>query len=203
MKCRQSTVYTYSSTMRSLFLEVFCGNSVEEYLVYVRGNRIYVQRFFRTPYPRFGPMVHELYICAECNSLYWNENRKPDRNIDIYVVQCVPFTEDEWKSMSTIEEFIGYLNLNFTNAESRIPTAVRYFFGFVTPLLGQNMDNCCEGKGPAYFLSCDDKTIVAYRRPLRSPQPDMVCLGDIVALSEEGSEVIEHGEECYPIPKKS
>jgi len=194
MKCRQSTLYTYSRTQRALFLDIFCGNETKEYIVYVRTGRVFVQEYYRTPSPRFGRMVHEFYLCAECNYLYNSESRPHTRNIDIYTVQCVRKSEDEWRGMSSIDSFINYINSNITDAENKVREAIDEYFKTIN--VGDRLEYCCEGGGAAIFLSCRDDTIVSYRRPIPSPQ-GVLCLGDVHELYPEMRVI--RGEECVPL----
>lgn len=197
MPCKTS-VYTYSGTRKSLFLEVFCGNSVQEYLVYIRRGRVYVQTFIRTPYPQFGKMIHEFYVCAECNYLYNSPQRPHTRNINTYIVQCVRKSDDVWSTMSSIDEFMNYINSNASDAENRVGYALKRYFGVLQ--VGENLDYCCEGKGPAIYLSCKNDSIVSYRRPTRSP-PDQICLGDTIILytaSEGETRRVVPGVDCFP-----
>lgn len=198
MKCRTSSSITYSSTGRALFFDVFCRDQVLQYIAYVRRGRTFVQEFYRTPRPRFGRVVREFYVCAECNSLYINEEREMSRNIDIYVVQCIPLTESDWSGITSIQDFYTLLNNTFNDALERLTRAVDDYFGEgnSVPLLGKDLDNCCEGNGPALFFSCEDLSVTSYRRPL-SYSEGTLCLSPFYILTPEGSEV-EGSTECFP-----
>jgi len=193
LKCVNTSFITPSATGNSLFLEVFCNNSTQEYLVYSRRKRLYIQEFIRYPRPRFGKLIYSVFLCAECNYFYY-KNKNRTKNIDIYGVKCIELTQDEWSQLNSINDFMRFINEKSDEVISELATLLRQYFFSLVDNIGTNLEKCCgDDNGPALFFSCVDRTTVSYKRP-RLLQTNLACFGDTHKLYPTSE--IEPGEEC-------